>query len=157
MIFGDLNHLEIEKKIYPAAIVKALEFLKNTDFNALENGTYEIQGNEIFAKIFETETAVLDERRPETHGKFIDIQYSLDGKEIVGFARKTGEQKINENLLENDDNIFYENDIKDEIYLKMNPGTFAIFFPYDVHRPACNLEKNEKIRKVVVKVSVNCM
>lgn len=99
----------------------------------------------------------MDERRPETHGKFIDIQYSLDGKEIIGFARKTGEQKINENLLENDDNIFYENDIKDEIYLKMNPGTFAIFFPYDVHRPACNLEKNEKIRKVVVKVSVNCM
>ncbi|NRZ58535.1 hypothetical protein DZE42_001674 [Clostridium beijerinckii] len=28
MIFGDLNNLEIEKNIYPAAIVKALEFFK---------------------------------------------------------------------------------------------------------------------------------
>lgn len=157
MIFGDLNYLETEKNIYPAAIVKALEFLKNTDFNALENGTHEIEGNEIFAKVFEIETATLDKRMPETHGKFIDIQYSLEGKEIIGFARKTEELQIRENLLEKDDNVFYENDIRDEMYLKMNPGTFGIFFPYDVHRPGCNCQRNEKIRKVVVKVAVNCI
>jgi YhcH/YjgK/YiaL family protein len=34
----------------------------------------------------------------------------------------------------------------------MNPGDFAIFFPSDVHRPACEVSGPETIRKVVVKV-----
>jgi len=157
MIFGDLKHLDEEKKIYPEAILKALEYLKNTDFATVENGAYEIVGQDIFAKVFEIETAAIDERKPETHEKYIDIQYSLEGKEIIGFARNTGEEQICENFLEKDDNAFYEKNVKNEAYLKMNKGTFAILFPNDIHRPGCNYEKSEKIRKVVVKVAVHLL
>lgn len=155
MIFGDLKHLDKEKNIYPEAILKALEYLRNTNFENLENGCYEIVGQDIFAKVFEIETASIDEKKPETHEKYIDIQYSLEGKEIIGFTRKTGEEQIYENFLENDDNVFYDKAVKDEAYLIMNKGTFAIFFPNDIHRPGCNYKKSERIRKVVVKVAAN--
>lgn len=157
MIFGDLKHLDNEKKVYPEAIFKVLKYLKSTDFTKMKNGTYEIVGQDIFAKVFEIETNVTTERKPEAHEKYIDIQYSLEGKEIIGFARNTGKEKIQENLLEKEDNVFYENDQENEIYLKMNTGTFAIFFPTDIHRPGCSYEKNERIRKVVVKVAISLL
>ena len=141
-----------EKHIYPKAIVKALEYLKNMDLTTIENGTYEIEGQEIYAKIFETQTACSEERIPETHGEFIDIQYLIEGKEIIGFVRNSGEQQVSENLLETKDNIFYESHLIDEIQLIMTPGTFAVFFPNDIHRPACSSGENLKIRKAVVKV-----
>lgn len=155
MIFGDLNYWEKEKKIYPEAIARALEYIKNTDFNTLENGRYEIDEDKIFVNLFETETIPFNDRKPETHKKYIDIQYSIVGNEIIGFARKNEEQKVVEDLLEKDDNAFYENDIKNEKQVEMNPGTFAIFFPQDVHRPACNCGENEKVRKIVAKVAVS--
>lgn len=157
MIFGDLDHLELESKIYPAAILKALKYLKNTDFTKIENGTYEIDNQDIFAKIFEIETRKCTEQKPEAHEKYIDIQFSIEGNELIGFERNTGNQKIRENILEKDDNAFYEKGLENEIYLKMNKGNFAILFPNDIHRPGCSVKENKKIRKAVVKVAVKLL
>ena len=37
----------------------------------------------------------------------------------------------------------------------MVPGSYAIFFPQDVHRPACIKNKETAIRKIVVKVAIS--
>ncbi|CAM3928038.1 hypothetical protein AVEN109717_10990 [Avibacterium endocarditidis] len=37
----------------------------------------------------------------------------------------------------------------------MRKGNFAIFFPEDVHRPACIDEQSCHIRKVVVKIALS--
>jgi YhcH/YjgK/YiaL family protein len=39
----------------------------------------------------------------------------------------------------------------------MVPGSYAIFFPQDVHRPGCNKNRETPIRKIVVKVALSAL
>ena len=71
MIVGDLQNWGNEKNFYHAAIGKGLDYIINTDINALSPGRYEIQGNEIFALIQETLTKPIEEKRPESHARYI--------------------------------------------------------------------------------------
>nr|HEK5627609.1 YhcH/YjgK/YiaL family protein [Escherichia coli] len=65
----------------------------------------------------------------------------------------TGNNKVSESLLEQRDIIFYH-DSEHESFIEMIPGSYAIFFPQDVHRPACNKNATTAIRKIVVKVAL---
>jgi len=37
----------------------------------------------------------------------------------------------------------------------MEAGSFAVFFPWDIHRPACAINEPASIRKVVVKIRLS--
>ena len=69
----------------------------------------------------------------------------------MGFASETGNNAVLEDLVEARDLLFYTG-MENESTLTMTPGSFAVFLPTDVHRPACAFEQPEAIRKVVVKV-----
>jgi YhcH/YjgK/YiaL family protein len=154
MIYGNINNLEFIENVYAKPLVKAINYLKNTDFNSLQPGKYEIEGTEIFANVMDTYTAVKSEIRPEVHCKYVDVQFLVEGKEIIGFAKETNKNKVSEDLLDEKDIKFYEN-VENEIELIMNPGNFAVFFPDDVHRPNCSHEGKQNIKKVVVKIHVD--
>ncbi|WP_368381938.1 YhcH/YjgK/YiaL family protein, partial [Shigella dysenteriae] len=49
----------------PAAIEKALDFLRATNFNVLEPGVVEIDGKNIYAQIIDLTTREAVENRPE--------------------------------------------------------------------------------------------
>ena len=66
----------------PAAIEKALDFLRATDFNALEPGVVEINGKNIYAQIIDLTTRDKIENRPEVHRRYIDIQFLAWGKTV---------------------------------------------------------------------------
>ena len=91
--------------------------------------------------------------RPEVHRRYIDIQFLAWGEEKIGIAIDTGNNKVSESLLEQRDIIFYH-DSEHESFIEMIPGSYAIFFPQDVHRPACNKNATTAIRKIVVKVAL---
>ena len=38
--------------------------------------------------------------------------------------------------------------------LKMIPGSFALFYPEDAHKPNCTWDEPQRVRKVVVKVRI---
>ncbi|HIR85771.1 MAG TPA: YhcH/YjgK/YiaL family protein, partial [Candidatus Limivicinus faecipullorum] len=65
MIFSNVNIDEYKK--YPAAIRKAVEFLKSNDFTAMEPGTYKIEGDDIYANVFDALTEPAAQRNPESH------------------------------------------------------------------------------------------
>ncbi|MDK2789443.1 MAG: biofilm protein TabA [Epulopiscium sp.] len=153
MIYGDIKNTDYIDKVYPLPLVKAINYLKNTDFSSIKAGKYEIEGQDIYAQVIDTTTKEKSKAKPETHKKYVDVQFLIEGKEIIGFARKSDSNKVVEDLLEQKDVIFYEN-AENESELVMAPGNFAVFFPDDVHRPACNCGGEHSIRKVIVKVSV---
>lgn len=156
MIFGDINKIDEMEKIYPASIMKAINYLKNNDFLKIKAGTYEIDGQDIFAQVVDKETKEKYDAKPEVHRKYIDVQFSVEGKEIIGFARETGNNLVSEDLLEENDVLFYQN-AENEMDLIMKPGNFAIFFPNDVHRPWCAVDETCTIRKVNVKVNTEIL
>ncbi|MCV3035613.1 YhcH/YjgK/YiaL family protein, partial [Escherichia coli] len=106
----------------PAAIEKALDFLRATDFNALEPGVVEIDGKNIYAQIIDLTTREAVENRPEVHRRYIDIQFLAWGEEKIGIAIDTGNNKVSESLLEQRDIIFYH-DSEHESFIEMIPGS----------------------------------
>ena len=96
------------------------------------------------------------ETRPEVHREYIDVQFLVQGREKIGVASDTGKNAVAEDLLAQRDLLFYAG-MENESTLTMTPGSFAVFFPSDVHRPACAFEQPETIRKVVVKVRLSLL
>jgi uncharacterized protein, YhcH/YjgK/YiaL family len=151
MIFGHISQPNPCR--LPAAIEKALNFLRTTDFHTLSPGVMEIEGKEIFAQVIDLTTRDAQENRPEVHRRYLDIQFLAWGEEKIGIAIDTGNNEISESLLEQRDIIFYHHS-ENESFIEMIPGSYAIFFPQDVHRPACNKNQPTPIRKIVVKVAI---
>jgi len=152
MIFGHISNPN--PCTFPPAIGKALNFLRTTDFSKLETGVVEIEGRDIYAQILDLTTQHKAENRPEVHRRFIDIQFLAWGEEIIGVAADRGTNSISQSLLEERDIIFYH-EMENESEMIMTPGSYAIFFPQDVHRPACIHNNVSHIRKVVVKVNID--
>ncbi|EIP2999577.1 YhcH/YjgK/YiaL family protein [Salmonella enterica] len=140
----------------PSAIEQALDFLRTTDFRTLEPGVVEIDGQNIFAQIIDMTTRDAAENRPEVHRRYLDIQFLAWGEEKIGVAIDTGNNQISESLLEQRDIIFYH-DSEHESFIEMIPGSYALFFPQDVHRPGCNKSIATPIRKIVVKVAIDVL
>ncbi|TBL93715.1 YhcH/YjgK/YiaL family protein [Hafnia alvei] len=152
MIFG---HISNENPfVLPTAIQRALNFLRTTDFSQQKVGEVEIDGRNIYAQIIDMTTRPKKDNRPEVHRRYIDIQFLAKGEEIICVAAERGNNKISESLLAERDIIFYH-DVNDESELTMTEGSYAIFFPQDVHRPRCIKNKATSIRKVVVKVALS--
>lgn len=154
MIIGNLLNLEHEIALYPVALQRGLKFLLETDLSLLALGRHEIQDNKIYAMVAEYETQPKAQRRPEAHEKYLDIQYICSGQEMIGSGPLAAVCEVDEDFLTTRDIIFYKG-IEAETEMILSQGMFAVYFPWDVHRPNCNANgENSKIRKVVVKIAV---
>ena len=131
-------------------IKKALRYLSKTDFTKLENGTYDVVKDEIFAIVNRFETVNAKTEKPEVHRKYIDIQYVFEGEEVLGFTIKKSQPVFKEYNKEEDFELF-EADLD---YVKFEKGMFVILFPDDLHTPSVHIEKSTYASKVVVKVLI---
>jgi YhcH/YjgK/YiaL family protein len=156
MIFGHVDDLESGFAWLPKPLRTAVGHLKSTDFEALAAGNYDLQGKDIYVQVIDMMTKPFAETRPEVHRRYIDVQFLVRGRERIGVASDTGNNAVAEDLLTDRDLLFYAG-MQNESTLTMTPGSFAVFFPSDVHRPACAVETPEAIRKVVVKVRASLL
>jgi biofilm protein TabA len=156
MYVGHIKNLENDRKVLPLPIIKGLEYLGRTDFSRTEIGKHEIEGVQIFALVQEQQTGPKADRRPEAHTKNIDIQFVIEGTDVIGFGLPDPANEIEEDLLSEKDCVFYKN-VKAETDLILTAGMYAIFFPEEVHRPNCQYGANGKLRKVVVKVAAELL
>lgn len=154
MIFSNLRTWHLEQEQYSSKIKTALQFLSNNDFTTMDAGEYEIEGRSIFAIIMDKHTGSASDFAPETHKRYIDVQYLVSGRESIGFSRTNDSLVFVTDALEERDLILYENQLTHESFVNLIPGDFAIFFPADVHRPLCAYGDPCLVRKVVVKIAV---
>ena len=136
MIFTDLAKINDLLPYVSLRIGKALAYLRDTDFTDLPNGEYEVEGRDIFARVNTYETEPREVKKPESHIKYIDVQFLVSGKESIGFCPLTEEHKVVENYADKQDLLFYEK-AHNENYVDMQAGDIAIFFPWEIHRPRC--------------------
>lgn len=152
MIFGNKKNVEEYLPYLSKSLKKALLYIEETDFSKLENGEYEIDGSRIFARVNTYATEPKADRRPEKHEKYIDVQYVAAGEETIWYTPLTAECVETENKAENEDVIFYA-DPQEANCVTLKAGDFAVFFPWELHRPNCNAgEEPVNVQKVVVKV-----
>ncbi len=156
MIFGHVDQLESGFAWLPQPLKTALEHLKQADFAALPAGNYELEGRDIYVQVIDMATKPFAETRPEVHRDYIDVQFLCRGQERIGVASETGSNEVSEDLLAARDLLFYTG-MENESTLTMTPGSFAVFFPSDVHRPGCAVAAPAPIRKVVIKVRASLL
>lgn len=154
MIFSSIYSND-DYSAYPDAVKRAIDYLKSNDFVNMEPGVYEIEGKKMYAQVFDADTEEAQCKKPEVHEKFLDVQFLVSGEEKLGFTPDTGKYEIDEKFDERD-LIFYKK-VENEGFITATPGCFCVFFPHDVHRPAVALNEPMKIRKVVVKVSLDLL
>lgn len=132
---------------------RAFDFLKSNDLSRLELRRYDIDDNNLYAPVSEYLTKNEEDARYEAHQKYIDIQYVVNGKELIGIAPISQKKDILEPYDSTKD-IEFLTVTGGENRLAM-PDRFFIFFPEDAHRPGLKDMENSPVRKVVVKVKVD--
>ncbi len=157
MIYGDIQHFEKEKKYYPAVVRNVIDYISKLEFGDGSYKKLEIEGEDLYAVISTSETVTKYDFKfvGESHEKYIDIHYCVQGEEAIVFSRKSPEDIIAENLLETKDALLYSK-ISHETKLIMTPGRFAVFFPSDIHLAGYKVH-SEKIRKVTAKIRLSLL
>jgi len=154
MIFGHLNRWENEHKAFSPVLQKGLAFLTDNNLKKLALGRHDIDGDNMFVLVSEYTVEPKENKRPEAHQKYIDIQCLAYGEEKIGVCLLSTGYEVVEDKLAQGDIVFYGS-VKDEVDLTLMPDQYAIFFPQDVHRPGCLSTKATKVKKIVVKIALS--
>jgi YhcH/YjgK/YiaL family protein len=152
MIATDLMHIERQVLLTPT-LVKAIEFLRRPDLAALSVGRVEIDGDRVFALPQRYETAPAETPRFEYHRKYIDIQFIVEGEEVIGWA-PSGQMKITEPYDREKDVTFGTVPPDAMTPVRLRAGQLAVLYPEDAHAPRLAAGAPAKVCKIVVKVEV---
>jgi len=131
---------------------EAFTFLKNNDLINLKTGSYVIDSNNVIATVSEAPARDMEKVNWEAHRNFNDLQYIIKGKATMGIA------KLDKNAITTlpyngkTDNETYS--VTGGNYYIAEPGTFFIFSPQEIHRPAIKVDGFDTIKKIVIKVRV---
>ncbi len=122
------------------------EFLKN-----IKPDRYIIDGDNVWANVQIYNTK--GDADYEAHRKYVDIQYMIEGNEIVGVTDITNCTTTVEYNQEKD--IEFLHSTVEEEYQELNEGEFLLFYPHDAHKPSINPGETKTVKKVVVKAAIN--
>ena len=150
MIVSYFNSKEFEavKKSNPL-FEKAFDALEELLRTEPEKGRHEVAGDDAYIMVSEYETNPINEdRRFEAHREYIDIQLLLEGREILGFAKRDDLDVTDE--YRPDYELFGMTEDFDRIVLEK--GKFAVLYPEEPHAPGLALNAPEKVKKVVIKI-----
>ncbi len=150
MIFDHIGNYENYKGI-DEKVDKVMAFIQNTSFENLTTGTHEVEGEEFYFNLLEYQTNHADERFWESHKKYLDIHYLIEGKEFIGhelFKR----MEIKDDYNVQDDFFLLKGKLQSKI--KLQKGDFLICYPNDVHMTGIMVDGQEKVRKAVFKVKI---
>jgi len=138
------------------AVEKALRFLREARACPPADGRTAIDGEQIYAMIQSYESRDRNEPTFEAHRRYVDLQYILEGREVIGWSPL-------EHLAVTDP----YNEDKDVVLGKVEPihaapmpvqtGRLVVLFPEDAHAPGLAIDRPEPVRKIVVKVQADLM
>ena len=145
-----IDRIENASRYYAlgSGIAEVLEYIKNNDLHSLESGSYEIIKDKVRMIVNEYEQKCTDRVKLEAHRKNIDVQYWVNGSELMGYA-----PLLSQSLIEPFDEVtdcgFYAADAS---FSKLEPSMFAIYFPTELHTAVADEQCDTKVRKIVFKV-----
>lgn len=151
MIYGELEQFK-GNFTNCEALRKAVRFVLEAA-PGLPDGKHDIADG-MFAELKHYSPAPAEEKRYETHIKYIDLQAAFSGSEIV-YCRplEEGMAVVEDRMAENDVRFHAEPAPGPEVGIKLRPGVFLLLFPHDAHKTEC-YDGVESCRKAIVKIPV---
>ena len=131
----------------------AFNYMRTTDLLTIPPGQYQIDSGNVYAIIAEVAPKEKDEIQWEAHRNFNDLQYIIKGGAQMGIAAKTDAGSVTS--VAYDPKTDNENfSVANPMYYDAAPGTFFIFTPNEIHRPAIKVAGEDSIKRIVIKVRV---
>jgi biofilm protein TabA len=131
-------------------IAFALRWLKSDQTALLPPGKYELRGQSLYAIVDEYMTRLPEACRLETHRRFIDVQYVVRGRELMGYAPAL---RLEPGLYDQERDVQFHHGHAD--FLLLQQGMFAIMLPADAHMPGVAVDGQPAVvKKIVVKAAV---
>ncbi|HYT73576.1 MAG TPA: YhcH/YjgK/YiaL family protein [Vicinamibacterales bacterium] len=128
---------------------EAFAFLSKTTVAALPQGRHDIAGDRIFVLIDHRDGRGRHGARLEAHRRYIDIQYTCEGMEEIGWSPLAACRPPAGGYDEAKDIAVFDD--RPATWLSVPPGHFVIFFPDDAHAP---LGGQGLLKKAVIKVAL---
>ena len=150
MFKGNLSNLETYQSL-PVKMFEVIEQVKKHLSPSVENGNYQLEGDDIFFFVVDENTKLVTECKSEIHRKYIDIQIVLAGEERFGYSLHPF-KSITEDLLAVRDVAFSE-DVVTEQFADLQVNDFIIFNAEQPHRPQIAVNEPMAIRKAIIKIS----
>ncbi len=142
-----------------ASFEKAFAFLEALT-ESTPDGTYELDGKNVYAMVQSYDTVPGDPVQFEVHRKYIDIQYTVSGTEVLAWTPDTGKLDTAVPYNPEKDCQFLAAPAETEIArLEMKPGMFAVFFPEDAHwgKVQSAAAGPQHVRKVCIKIAADTL
>src|SRR6266542_4791553 len=156
MVIDTLRNCERYASLHPE-FAKAFEFLAHADWAELAAGSvnqerhtvrHVIDADRMYVSIDHTEGRGRDGARLEAHRRHIDIQFTIEGHEEIGWQPRADCAEADGEFNEDRDVGFFSGSPR--TWVSLPAGTFAIFFPDDAHAP---LAGRGIVRKAIVKIA----
>lgn len=140
-------------------LAQAVEFLKAPgqwpDFYGVTNledlplGKWPL-GDGLFVSVEEVTTHEPDDKLFESHRRFVDLQMTLKGQEIMGWAPLSHLEATGP-WSDKDDIGFFRGE---GFFIEATRGRCVLFFPEDGHQPCVAPGKPSLVKKLVIKIPV---
>lgn len=141
------------------SFARAFAFLRQADWNQLVSAQrkterhstrYPIDGDRMYVSIDHLEGRGREGARLEAHRRYIDIQFTIDGHEEIGWKplRDCATTAVAFDAAK--DVTFFSD--RPDSWLSLPAGHFAIFFPDDAHAP---LAGHGTLKKAIVKIAID--
>ncbi len=130
---------------------KAIAFLRRPDLPDLPDGKVPIDGERVFAIVQRYETIAAEKPKFEYHQKYIDVQFLVSGREVIGWT-PADRISVTEPYDEEKDIAFGM--VPDNAWSRvmLEAGQASILFPEDGHAPKLAAGAASPVMKIVVKV-----
>ncbi len=130
----------------------AIRYAMKADFAPTAPDTYPVDGEKVYCMVQTPALKPREDTKWEVHRRYIDIQIGLTDGEAIGYAPMESLGGWEPYQDAKDAQLSFEKSAG--IILPLDAQTFAIFFPWDAHRPCEKLGDAAQNKKAVIKVMV---
>jgi YhcH/YjgK/YiaL family protein len=114
-------------------------------------GIVELQGKWMYVNIHGYETRPREACRYESHRVYVDLQYCVNGGELIEWNSLDG-LVAKDGYNSEQDVIHHHTPAQPGALLRMTAGSYAIFFAEDGHMPKVYDSVNQRVNKLVIKI-----
>jgi YhcH/YjgK/YiaL family protein len=149
MVSDRLSHSHLYRALSPR-IAAAFDYVSTTDFSALADGRYDIDGDHLFALVQRYPSKPLAEGRWEAHRKYIDLQLVVSGIEQIGYVSI---DQLAAEPYDAERDLTWLSGTAGQ-WITVPAGHFMLLWPGDAHMPGVHVGSSTPVTKVVVKIEV---
>jgi biofilm protein TabA len=144
MIADSIANAQKYSSLHPS-FKQAFEFLSSS--HQKTPSQYDLDGKRLYVIVSKQDGKLESASFLEAHRRYIDIHYCIAGAELIGWRAVATCTKVDKPYDEDRDVLTFFD--QPDVWLTLESGSFAIFFPEDAHAPGVS---DGPFLKAVVKV-----